>query len=573
MLQLILLFTLLLSGEVFAVEIHVTSDRNPVQLDESFTLTYSASAAPDADPDFSLLERDFEILRQSQNNQMSVINGRYQHTREWEVNLMPKRAGNLATPPIPFGSDRSDTLTVTVLAGASAATHRQTDEDVFLEVQADPLTPYVQAQSLYTLRVLSRIDFTGGELSEPAADNILFQRVGEDRRYSTERQGIRYSVIERQYALFPQKSGPLTIPPQILATQVPVGGGGSAFSPFFGRRMQLKRLHSEPVTLTVKPVPDAFKGHPWLPAEQVEIEETWSGNPERLSVGEPVTRTITLRAQAATVGLLPDIMAAETSESHDIKRYPDQPLLNEEKLAAGLLSVRQEKAAYVPSRSGSFTLPAVEVYWWNTRTNRQEVAHLAARTLQVQDTSPAVPPSPATERPAATQTPGENSDRPSVSTAPVQNTPSSPIWIILTAVFATVWIITLLAWWLSYRTRQKPAGDSQPADTKPARTRQAMTALRAACQENDAQQARKALLEWAASQWGDVKYVGLETLASKTGAPLAQDIERLNQLLYGNAETHWEGQTLWANFQRYLQQGTKVNITKNPDLEPLYRGQ
>jgi hypothetical protein len=45
--------------------VSVSIDRNPVNLQESFQLTFTASDDPDGEPDFSPLDKDFEILNRA----------------------------------------------------------------------------------------------------------------------------------------------------------------------------------------------------------------------------------------------------------------------------------------------------------------------------------------------------------------------------------------------------------------------------------------------------------------------------------------------------------------------------
>ena len=70
-----LIALLILSGPVLATaNITARLDRNPVSLDESFHLVYEADSDVD-DPDFSVLDHDFEILSSSQSTNMRSING------------------------------------------------------------------------------------------------------------------------------------------------------------------------------------------------------------------------------------------------------------------------------------------------------------------------------------------------------------------------------------------------------------------------------------------------------------------------------------------------------------------
>ncbi len=56
------------------------------------------------------------------------------------------------------------------------------------------------------------------------------------------------------------------------------------------------------------------------------------------------------------------------TEINDLRRYPDQPVLNLTRNSErGLVGSRSEdREALVPNRSGTIELPPVEVVWWNT---------------------------------------------------------------------------------------------------------------------------------------------------------------------------------------------------------------
>ncbi|MEZ5581408.1 MAG: hypothetical protein R3F37_00205 [Candidatus Competibacteraceae bacterium] len=76
-----------------------------------------------------------------------------------------------------------------------------------IEVQAEPADPYVQAQVQYTVRLLFAVPLLDGSLDAPQPANAVVERLGDDVSYETQRNGRRYRVIERRYALFAQRSG------------------------------------------------------------------------------------------------------------------------------------------------------------------------------------------------------------------------------------------------------------------------------------------------------------------------------------------------------------------------------
>ncbi|MGZ5028954.1 MAG: BatD family protein, partial [Methylobacter sp.] len=153
----LLLLLSFVPGNAFAGQIGVSFDRNPVSLDESFQIIFTANETPDNDPDFSPLEQDFEILGQSQSSNSSWINGRSSKTIQWTLNVMAKHAGSLVVPSVKFGDDVSQPASIMVTQ-ATANKAVNNDDDLFLEVEANPQSPYVQSQVLYTVRLYRRVE-------------------------------------------------------------------------------------------------------------------------------------------------------------------------------------------------------------------------------------------------------------------------------------------------------------------------------------------------------------------------------------------------------------------------------
>ena len=56
--------------------------------------------------------------------------------------------------------------------------------------------------------------------------------------------GIRHGVIEVRYALFPQKSGELTIPAQLFSATTVINSSNSVFGTRGGRSIQVLRRAS-----------------------------------------------------------------------------------------------------------------------------------------------------------------------------------------------------------------------------------------------------------------------------------------------------------------------------------------
>ncbi|MGY6274427.1 BatD family protein [Methylomonas sp. MgM2] len=520
-------------------------DRNPVNLNESFQITFSASEPPDGSPDFTPLENDFEILNQQRSSNVSWINGQSSRNEQWVINAMAKHAGMLTIPPIAFGSDSSKALKVTV-TDSPQASGRQ--EELFLDVQATPENPYVQSQVLYTLKIYFRVQISQSRLSDLEVKDALVEQLGEDTTYRTQIDGVEYGVLERKYAIFPQQSGPFRISPLTLSAEV-VSGRQPRFNGFFNRQItETRRISSKAITLNVLPVPRSFTGSNWIGAESLKLTENWSDSRLLGKVGEPLTRTIRLVAEGTTVGQLPELGGQVNVDG--LKTYPDQPILKEENQSDSLIAIREEKIAYIPSKPGLYRLPAVKITWFNTRTQKTEEAELPEVTIK----AIAAGGSAQTPAPPVLQQQTQ-ADRP--------DAPDNRFWQGLSAFFALGWLTTLL--WF-YLKAKKTATSGKPAVTRMPKVSNDKV-LKAACRTNNPHAAKQALLQWGKQRFG------LENLASIAGhcvSPLSDEIGLLNQYLYSEAQSSWNGQALWHAFNEANDSG-KTKTKQDDALEPLFR--
>jgi hypothetical protein len=566
------LLLLALACPSYAASVRAEVDRNPVRLGETLNLTLNAEEETDVDPDLSVLETDFRVLGTSQSQQVSMMNGKVTRSVQWSVNLAPKREGSLPIPAISFGNASSNALTVTVEAAAHAKPgDGGHDEPVYLEVEATPKNPYVQAQVLYTVRLLRRVNFNNADLSEPSAPDALVQRIDEGRNYVVERGGDRYAAVERKYAIFPQKSGKLHIEPVVLDAQLV--GGSSRFNGFFAQPGRSVHLLSEAIDLDVRPVPAAFTGQHWVPAESLKLEEQWSQNPPRVKVGDPITRTLTLHAQGATVGVLPELGVSGGFDAAGtaIKAYLDQPELNEQKTPSGLSASRQEKTALMPSQTGRYRSADVAIPWWNTRLDRMEIARLPATELAVEgataDISPASTPS--------IESPAISSSVPSTqkSTVGEVSSGSDSWWPWVSLALAVCWIGTGCAWLFSIHKKKEAAGKSvTEAQLSQENERGALKALEIACRQNDLGSARSALLRWVQSRGSIDSPVNLQLFAARVDPELARQITATERLIYGPEENReWRGEDLWLAVQAFRRRGGGHDSVVRVELEPLYR--
>lgn len=538
-------------------------DRTQIAADESFTLTLQSDDSLAGSPDTAPLDADFEVLGQSRSTSLQIVNGTTSRTTQWNITLLARHAGRLQIPPLTIGSAHSPALTVEV-GRASQPQASAPGGDLFLEAEAEPHSLYVQQQLLYTVRLFTAANLANGATlsePEPPTGSAVVEKLGDDKHYQTYRDGRRYSVVERRYAIYPQKSGPLTIPALQFEGDIVTGGGGFfAFDPF-QQRTRHKRLSTQPVTLTVQPAPAAFTGPQWLPARSLQLVEQWSPEHPTFTVGQPVTRTLVVMADGLADAQLPTLGGATVD---GLKQYPDQPDLKETKDDNGITGVRSEKIAYIPTRPGHITLPAVTVPWWNTVTDRLEVAQLPERTI---DVAPA--PAGSTPAPVAALAPTPAAATPVATPVPVPTNPPTAAgwwpWVALT--LALGWLATLLAWgWSRRRTATVPAPEPVAEPLRRIEQR-----LKAACFGGDAAAAAAALLDWSQRRWTSSPPRSLLALARRATPPLAEQLTALDRALYAPTPGGWQGQALWQQFCRDKPENETKAKENTDDLRPLYQ--
>ncbi|HIE64291.1 MAG: BatD family protein [Nitrospira sp.] len=555
----------LLSGlsSGWAATIHAELDRNRVSINESFTLVFETDGSVDGDPDFEPIKKHFEILQKSQGSTMEIINGQFAQRKRWTLTLMGREIGFFTIPPISFGKDKSLGLRIDI---EKMKTSRDIKlEPLFLEVSIDPVVAYVQSQTIYTVRLYHSVTLLSGKLSEPKVSDtdVVIEKLGKDREFETTRRGRNYRVVERRYAIFPQQSGRIKIDPITFAGQM-ASRSRSNFNPFPGGG-PIKRLRSKALELEVHPVPQNKVRGRWLPAKNLRIVEAWPEGKDGAAlskVGEPVTWTLTLIAEGLTAAQLPEI---SPGFPEGFKSYPDQPVLTDETTHEGLIGFRQERIALIPTKAGSFLLPAIEVPWWNTTTERMEKTRLPERLIKVAPADPGEQPGPSGLFEDEAEADVQLAER----TASKESSGRSDFWSWISLVLALGWTVTLILWW---GTRQRPSADPMPDSENPTLPgiNQIKRKLKKACVQNQAHEAKETLLTWAQILRPPIRITSLGELGKQVGQALSEEISRLNGVLYSRTSAPWQdGPGLWAAFEEEISAKQPKSGRKTEVLAPM----
>ncbi|MCG3202502.1 MAG: hypothetical protein NFCOHLIN_02385 [Gammaproteobacteria bacterium] len=515
-------------------EITAAVEGEEIRAGQSFVLSFQSDTGGGR-PDLSPLQRDFEVLGTARRTNISIENGRAMRTTLWQVKLIPRHAGSVTIPSIEFGAERSQPLTIAIApatGGPDDAGNR-----LRLEVTATPQAPYVQQQVLLTVRLFvpQEVDLVESSFGDPRVDggDALITAAGKVRERQRTERGVRERMIERTYAIFPQTHGELVIEPLTFEGQV--FESQATFDNPFGQSIRTRRLQSEPIPLRVRPVPREFKGRHWLPAQSLTLVENWSEENATLKAGEPIARSLTLLAKGLTAGQLPEIAVAMPEV---VKSYPEAPVLDDHGRSEGITGLRMEKQTLIINANGAVTLPEIRIPWWNTGTDRPEVAVIAAQTLQVVGGIPAPRETPPT--PAAAPAPA-----PAATTPGPRTPPAPPFWRHLAILLASGWALTSLAWWRSRAHAARHAGgpsDSVPPGSEAARIADQVLAY---ARNDDAVRTRQALQRWASAR--TINPATLDGIARRH-PDLAPALQELDRCLYAGGPAGWSGAELATAF-------------------------
>ncbi len=570
---LITLFCLLMPMTSHAA-FQASVDRNPVTEGESLILTLKSDESTSDEPDLRELQQDFDILGKSSGSSTKFINGHITHSTQWQITLMPKHSGPLVIPAIKLGNQSTQAIVVGVNKG-NHSKGAQLSGELFVDVSAKPRTAYVQEQIIFTVKLYRKIRI-GNEstLSDPTFPDMdaVVEKLGDDHSYQTTHKGQAYAVIERRYAVYPQKSGEFKSSP-VQFDGVIIEGNRSrglfTFDPF-SQTTRHKRINSPSLSFKIKPAPSSMSSVPWLPARTLKLSERWSSDPGKFMAGEPITRTLTVRADGLAASLLPSL---EGEAMNGFKFYPDKPVLNNDKGDNGIMGVRTQKIAILPTRSGSYIFPSIEVKWWNTTTNKMEVARLPAKNItvlpgDVDADNADQPPMSADENQLSEAADAEvgSLDIADMSESLIGVKHTNGWWPWVSLFFAMAWLATFILW-LNASKRKFSASIATDNSTT---LRKLENQLKKHCMANDAAHAKSDLLTWAKMRWPQHPPTSLTAMAGLCHAELAEALSTLDRSLYSLEKDTWQGDRLWQSFNSHKSDITVVQGNKGDALSSLY---
>jgi hypothetical protein len=386
--------------------------------------------------------------------------------------------------------------------------------------------------------------FTGSpEFPEFEIENAIVVSP-QDRPQNTSEQisGVTYAGITETYTIYPQQPGDFQLPPAEFTV------------PYASAPPKTAVAHVSLPALTFHAdVPAAARDLDYfLPTTQLTMQQKWSPPLKNLRAGDSIERTISVTATKMQAMLIPPL----PFEAPDgIRVYQGEPTVQDQKTDRGefVYGRRTQLAKYFIQKEGDYTLPAIELKWWNLSTNRLVVATLPAVHFTAAANSNYI-----AELPPEPETPP--------LPKPINPWTRYKFWIRVVVPYCIAALILLwLVWhYLPRIFRSLQAWRQQRAHSETAYFRN----LQLACRRNHAMQSYDWLLKWLT-----VAYPGMtvdDFLRSAADSDLASETNHLGASLFSKDDqgAPWSGNRIAQLLSKHRKARNKY-AAKRQDLLKL----
>jgi len=377
-----LLVTSLASGQ----QIEVNVDRTELARGETLTFTIRVfDQRQGMQLDLTPLTENFDVLGTRTSSQIRSVNGNVESWTDYIVTLFPLTEGELEIPSLQINNSSTDPITVSVVNEGPRS--NQSSEELFLEVEVNKESVYVQEQLLFTVRLYYTINgIRNPQFTELEMEDTVIQLIGSPNQYERLIDGVRYGVYEKRYVIFPQRSGPLEIPDILFRGEVTDGSSNFVF-----RNLNTRRVTAfiDGLTIDVKERPEAARDSQfWLPVSNLTLEESFDTDISNLQVGDSIVRTVTLVAEGVDGAVLPPF---SNTDIEGAKLYPDPAEIDRTFVDGEIIGTRTEQTTIVATQGGMIEIPEIVIPWWNVNTDQLEATVVPATRLQIAAVEGAVP--------------------------------------------------------------------------------------------------------------------------------------------------------------------------------------
>lgn len=407
-----------------------TVSKNQITENEVIKLMVSIDKSADQSKfDPSQLAPDFRSGQVSFGSSRSLMNGDYSVQSQWTVSIAPTKMGTLTIPSMNVAGEQTNPITIRVTKDATAP-KRSDVIKVSGSLTKNELYEGETAQFKAKIAIFADTRrLKDPNIITPQGNGIEFSPIGESKQYQTVIDGLQATVVEQAFSVSASQAGKLSFDGLAFT-------GGLVQTDRYGRSTKLIPLNISPkqYQLTVLAKPADFTGT-WLPTTDLKLGQQWLVDGKPLSdttveAGTAITRQITLMMADVPPEKLPKL---DIDYPKSVRMYDEKPAIGKDSQGNSVMTIKQ---VIIPHTSGSVTLPAVSIQWWNSKTRQSETATLDSLTLTV------TPSTQINEQKIAAQT---NAQPETI----VKREVDHGFWPYTTFAFALLWILTAIGWYIS----------------------------------------------------------------------------------------------------------------------------
>lgn len=561
------LLLLLISKGALAQSFDATVNRNVVPEGETFVLTLDLKDVDtSSSPDLNALNDNFMVLSVSNSYRTNIVNSEVSKSRQWNLVMIPKKSGEIIIPEIELSGYKTKPITLKVTTAAEENKLIKS-EDVNspkfkITGSIDNNNPYVQEQINYRLKIY---DIGGLQGSAPNFatnnDDWIIRILGEPKIENKIINGKTLREITFDYALFPQKSGELIIPPvQFNGYYLTKSTRTDPFARFFeeddffaGFGMNTVFANKNPVVLNTKPikvnVKPALDGAKWwLPAKDVKLSAEFNDTNMQFKVGEPVSRTIYMKATGVLDTNLPEIDFASVN---DVKQYPEKPITEMSVNNDNIVSLSKISNVYIPLNTGEVILPQIDVKWFNTTTNTFETASIPEYKINVGGVKDIV------SNDEVKVTSGVSAPKQQPKVEVINKVDNSKIIILLIVAFFGGILVALLLMKLIMMSNMKISNKKSIINAAKAKNLRLL---------------RDELIAWAQHYFPDHQIANLQDVSDIFDSSVFnRELDKIRETLYANTEKDWDEKVFLDVFCKMCKSVKKQAKKIKDPLPKLYK--
>jgi oxygen tolerance protein BatD len=314
----------------------------------------------------------------------SMVNNAVERSATTVYRILPQSEGTIHIPPlrISVGKETAQSSPLTLTVSRTAASQSQAPSgaiggpakapggrpEVFVQATVDRSRVFWNQQLLLRLRLYSRVDILGDvDWKPPPTTGFWTEGLGPPRRGRVQVHGVPYEVMEIPTALFPTKTGRLTIG----AAQVRVRVARVIQPPDPWSMLAMPEvvpqdlaITSDPVTVVVDPLPpgapSGFQGAVGDYKLALHVDSL------TVRAGDPVTVRATIRG----TGNIATVRDPEIRARGATRQYVVGSSTKVDRSGDQLQGERETDVAFIAEQPGALTILPVAFVWFDPEGGR-----------------------------------------------------------------------------------------------------------------------------------------------------------------------------------------------------------